>query len=79
MFGSLSQETAIFQKFSTGMLCLAQWHMQVNISGSWILDPQNIPVTRVSDMVWGVVNLLAKGKSEFCSRITDLNLESLWP
>ena len=42
MFGSLSQETAIFQNLAKA--CCA-WHRQVNISGSWILDPQTIPVT----------------------------------
>ena len=42
MFGSLSQETAIFQNLAQA--CCA-WHRQVNISGSWILDPQTIPVT----------------------------------
>ena len=64
MFGSLSQETAIFQNLAQA--CCA-WHRQVNISGSWILDPQIIPVTRVSDMVWGVVNLLTEGNLNFAA------------
>ena len=60
MFGSLSQETAIFQNLAQA--CCA-WHRQVNIFGSWILDP----VTSIADMVWGVVNLLTEGNLNFAA------------